>query len=140
MHPTAVCLLLPSKDKQTFLATSRRNSKTLWGMPGGKVDPGETSHEAIVREVAEETGYMLREDLLVPLYSGLCYGEKTFWVITYLSMEDDPVHDKYSAIEHDILYEMKERSVFLSGATSPFAEYNKIAFGVYDEYNLHIKE
>jgi ADP-ribose pyrophosphatase YjhB (NUDIX family) len=28
----------------------------LWSIPGGRVEPGETSHEAVVREVAEETG------------------------------------------------------------------------------------
>jgi 8-oxo-dGTP diphosphatase len=28
-----------------------------WTVPGGRVDPGETLHEAVVREIAEETGY-----------------------------------------------------------------------------------
>lgn len=134
MIPTAVCLLLPSRDGCSFLATSRRNSNTQWGMPGGKVDPGEAPHNALIREVAEETGFILRDELIVPIYAGLCHGEKTFWVITYMTFEDDPVYDFSAAIEHDILYEMKERSVFLSHDTSPFAEYNKIAFSVYDEY------
>lgn len=28
----------------------------LWSVPGGRVEPGETLHEAVVREVLEETG------------------------------------------------------------------------------------
>ena len=28
----------------------------LWSVPGGRVEPGETAAEAVVREVAEETG------------------------------------------------------------------------------------
>jgi acetyl-CoA carboxylase carboxyl transferase subunit beta len=27
-----------------------------WSVPGGRVEPGETLHEAVIREVAEETG------------------------------------------------------------------------------------
>jgi ADP-ribose pyrophosphatase YjhB (NUDIX family) len=32
----------------------------LWSLPGGRVEPGETEHEAVVREIAEETGLTVR--------------------------------------------------------------------------------
>jgi 8-oxo-dGTP pyrophosphatase MutT (NUDIX family) len=39
-----------------------------WVTPGGGVDPEETTSQAAVREVAEETGYLLAEsDLLGPI-------------------------------------------------------------------------
>lgn len=31
-----------------------------WSLPGGRVEPGETDTEAVVREVAEETGLTVR--------------------------------------------------------------------------------
>jgi mutator protein MutT len=34
----------------------RRADDGRWAMPGGWVDPGETPEQAVVREVAEETG------------------------------------------------------------------------------------
>ncbi len=36
-----------------------------WVTPGGGIDPGETEAQAAVREVAEETGYVLGEDELI---------------------------------------------------------------------------
>ncbi len=45
-----------------FLMLHRQDHKregNLWGVPAGKIDPGETKEEAIVREVFEESGVRL---------------------------------------------------------------------------------
>lgn len=39
-----------------ILAVSRKNNPNDFGLPGGKVDPGETSDQALIREILEETG------------------------------------------------------------------------------------
>ncbi|MDN4482082.1 NUDIX hydrolase [Demequina lignilytica] len=39
--------------------------RTFWFTPGGGLEPGETMRAAAVRELAEETGYVLEEDELV---------------------------------------------------------------------------
>ena len=52
-----VCALLERKGH--FLVCKRpldKDSGGLWEFPGGKVEPGETNEEAIMREVYEELG------------------------------------------------------------------------------------
>ena len=48
-----------------ILGISRRNDKTKWGVPGGKVDAGETSQQAAIRETKEETGIIVNDCILI---------------------------------------------------------------------------
>lgn len=51
----AVCALIESEDG-LVLGVSRKDDPTKFGLPGGKVEKGETSMEAMFRELREETG------------------------------------------------------------------------------------
>jgi 8-oxo-dGTP diphosphatase len=43
-------------DKVLLVERAKREGDLTWGFPGGKIDPGEESSHAVVRECLEETG------------------------------------------------------------------------------------
>lgn len=56
------------------LAVSRKDNHEDLGLPGGKIDPGETPEEAVRREVLEETGVVLGR--IKPIFDHLDRVEK----------------------------------------------------------------
>lgn len=59
MHAFAVVALI--QQDGNLLSVSRKDDVTDKGFPGGKIDPGETEFEALVREVREETDVRILE-------------------------------------------------------------------------------
>ena len=58
-----------SKQTQRFLYLLRPDAKNPgnWGIPGGKIDKGETLLEGIIRECEEEIGHFPSDAKLVPI-------------------------------------------------------------------------
>lgn len=54
---TAACVII--RRRNAVLAVSRKTDSADFGLPGGKIDPGETAEEGACREVFEETGVVL---------------------------------------------------------------------------------
>ena len=55
-------LCYPVEDDRVLLIEKKRGvGAGLYNGPGGKVEPGETAHEAVVREVHEETSLRVRD-------------------------------------------------------------------------------
>lgn len=57
------------RDTQGRILLEKRRDDGTWGLPGGRVEPGESISEAAVREVREETGLMIRVRRLLGVYS-----------------------------------------------------------------------
>lgn len=121
----AVCVLI--KIGQGYLVVTRPNSDK-WGLVGGKVDPGETTLQAIVRETQEEVGLNLDPTLLVESFTQVCPGEVDYLTTTFV----------YPDMNVSELNNIKTEAGLTSGLIteedlcdirlSPFAGYNRQLF------------
>ena len=62
-------LALVDADARVLLAQrpADKSMGGLWEFPGGKIDPGETPEQAIIREAREELGINVEQSCLAPL-------------------------------------------------------------------------
>ncbi len=94
--PYAVFALIINGDK--ILSVSRKNNHADFGLPGGKLDPGEGFKEALIREVMEETGLLVTA--MEPVYGAYCGTEgihKVHWTMTYLCRVSGEINTKEAA-------------------------------------------
>lgn len=113
-----------------FLSVSRRNDVTQWGLPGGKVDPGETVAEAAVRETGEEVGLALNARDLKPVYTGICPGkgvDDTYEVQAYVVKVGDELLASL-APERGLYVAWLPAAALTNPVLCPFARYNVNAF------------
>lgn len=79
----AVCLhLCTSTGEEAFLLVRQHRpteDQPFYEHPAGMLDPGESPLQAALREVAEETGWLLTEEDLVPLHAEPLYPSPAFW-------------------------------------------------------------
>lgn len=71
--PQAALVLV--RKENLYLGVSRKKDPNDFGLPGGKVDPGETPAQAAERELFEETGRRVKGDL-VPIFEMVESGER----------------------------------------------------------------
>jgi len=78
------------EPREKVLLTKRADNG-LWCLPSGKVEPGESVEETIIREVQEETGLTVRVLRLIGVYSDpnslVVYNDDTAVQIVALSFE-----------------------------------------------------
>ena len=86
-------LLLPSVTGIIFDANGsilllRHRDGDVWSTPGGAIEPDETPADAVVREVQEETGLIVRPDRILGVFGGPSFvvrysnGDETQYVMT----------------------------------------------------------
>lgn len=121
----AACVALVDSRIKTIKMVTRKNNQLL-GMPGGKLDPGETFREAAIRETFEETGVSLTHEQITeePIYIGQV-GD--FEVATFLAFISD-----------DQQFVQKEHGVkTVSLPVSSIADVHLVEF---PEYNQHVRD
>ncbi|WP_369139954.1 NUDIX domain-containing protein [Modestobacter versicolor] len=95
--PEVPCVGAVVHDAAGRLLLVRRGhapSAGLWSVPGGRLEAGESEAEAVVREVAEETGLTVRADHVVGRVrvdgDGVVF-TVTDWACTLLDPAERPV-------------------------------------------------
>jgi 8-oxo-dGTP pyrophosphatase MutT (NUDIX family) len=80
----AVVLLADDEGRACFLLTRRtatlRAHARQWALPGGRLDAGETAHDAALRELREELGLGLAASSVLGLLDD--YGTRSGFIIT----------------------------------------------------------
>lgn len=57
-------------NSEGSMLLEQRSDCSLWGLPGGRIEAGESIVTAAVREVREETGFLMNVSGLLGIYSG----------------------------------------------------------------------
>jgi 8-oxo-dGTP diphosphatase len=76
-------------DRDQILLEKRKNSpgRGKWSVPGGLVNLGETTEEAVIREVKEETGLEVYDPRLIDVVNYICLGEKGGVIYHYVIID-----------------------------------------------------
>lgn len=74
------------RDRRGWILLEKRCDCSLWGLPGGRIEPGESVSQAAAREVKEETGLTVEITCLIGVYS-----EPTGRIVTFPN-NGDVVH------------------------------------------------
>lgn len=65
--PSVAAIIRNDEDHILFC---RKHRETLWGLPAGAIELGETPTQAVIREVREETGLTVDPERILGVYGG----------------------------------------------------------------------
>jgi len=63
--PCVGAIITDAAGRLLLIKRGHEPGKGLWSIPGGRVEPGETDEQAVIREVREETGLAVRAGRLI---------------------------------------------------------------------------
>lgn len=102
MKQIVAAAIVDSLNKPTRLLTARRTAPAavagMWEFPGGKIEPGESCHEAVHREITEELGVSLElgSEIFGPLEQGWQLNDTAamrVWFAEISSGSPEPLQD-----------------------------------------------
>jgi ADP-ribose pyrophosphatase YjhB (NUDIX family) len=81
--PCVGAIVTDAAGRLLLIRRGHEPGKGLWSLPGGRVEPGETDEQAVVREVSEETGLVVRPARLVGSVRRAAPGGRVFDIRDY---------------------------------------------------------
>ena len=81
--PCVGAIVTDAAGRLLLIRRGHEPGKGLWSLPGGRVEPGETDEQAVVREVREETGLAVAPGRLVGSVRRAAPGGRVFDIRDY---------------------------------------------------------
>ena len=128
LEPKKASSVLIMNEEGLVLGVSRKNDATIFGLVGGKTDPGESYVDAAIRETFEETGVTVLE--LEQVYEDYCgdstRGDVIYYCVTFKATKW--IGEPYSK-EAGVVAWITPQKLF----EGCFGEYNKKLFAAIGE-------
>ncbi|RAY13279.1 NUDIX hydrolase [Actinomadura craniellae] len=88
MRVRCVGAIIRDSGRLLLIRRGRPPGAGLWSLPGGRVEPGESDVAAVVREVREETGLLVRPGRLVGTVERPGPGNVIYEIFDYAAVVD----------------------------------------------------
>lgn len=123
-------MIILDQDQRILMVRQHHQERYVWTVPGGAIEPGETSLDAAVREVKEETGLDVTIDRMIWHVEQLVPGKEPRFVNIFLAtaqggsvkLGSDPERGDDSQVIEEVRFLTREE---LAGADGLYPDYLK---------------
>ena len=128
MWAGGVRVIVLDRDQRILMVRQHHQERTVWTVPGGAIEPGETSLDAAIREVKEETGLDVVIDRMIWHVEQIIPGKEPRFVNIFLAtaqggslaMGTDPERSEDGQVIEEVRYMSREE---LAGADGLYPDY-----------------